>query len=912
MSDPQNFLVVDAYALLYRANFAFINRPLITKDGKNTSAIYGFMRQLMEALRLYRPGYLAVAFDLKGPTFRHELYPEYKAQRPPAPEAIVYGAEKLKELLGLLGIAAVSAQGFEADDVVGTLARQFASEASPMVMLSPDKDYQQLLGAHCLIAKPDRRGSGLVEVSEKDLLEKYGIARPEQFIDILALWGDTSDNVPGVPGIGEKTAAKLIAKYGDIERIRANLGNLPKKQGENIGTNSKQLELARQLVTIRMDAPVSAEIEDYIPKPVDLQGVKSLCEELEFRALGNDMLAYFAGEAGAAIRIETPERYATLATVPHEYTRVESPERFAQMMEQLENAPLFALDTETTGFSPFDDRLVSLQLCAKPGTGWFIPFDHEGKLPAEYHEGLARLLARRDKRVIGHNLKFDLNMLRAGGLEVRGELVDTMLLHYLLAPELPHGLDAVSMEQLQYRPMAYGELMPGVKPDDIDLHAVPPERLLEYAVEDADVCLRLYDRMYPRLREEGLEELYAELEGPLVEVLAEMEWNGVAIDRDELLDLRRELDHDREEKAAEIRRIAGDETLNVDSPRQIGAMLFDGLQLAEKARKTKTGQYNTSELELQKYAKAHPVVQTILDYREVKKLISTYVDALPTLVNANTKRIHAHFNQAVASTGRLSSSNPNLQNIPVRSAYGKRIRRAFVSGFEGGQLLSADYSQIELRLMADFSQDPNMVEAFRQGKDIHAATAARIFNLPLEEVSKAQREHAKRANFGMVYGISAYGLSQQLDIAVGEADRFIRGYFAMYPDVEKWMQEAIDQARERGYAATKWGRRRYLPDIHSGNANLRGAAERNAINAPIQGTAADIIKRAMVLIGQRLRREGFRSLLTTQVHDELIFDVAPGEMDRLLPLVRECMEGAIALRVPLVVDTAVGANWGDL
>lgn len=912
MREKNQFLVVDAYALLYRANFAYIKRPLLTRDGRNTSAIHGFMRTFLVTLKSLRPTHLAVAFDLKGKTFRHELYPDYKGQRPPAPEAIVYGAERLKELLTVLGVPMVSAAGFEADDVVGSIVHRFADEDTMVYMFTPDKDYQQLLGAHAMMIKPGRRGGEVEEVTVADLLEKYGISEPRQFIDILALWGDASDNVPGVPGIGEKTAATLIAKYGSIECLYGNVGNLPKKQAANFGASQGQLSLSRELVTIRTDAPIPEQLEDYAPKAVDVQGLERMIEELEFSSLGRDMRSYFLGETVEKVSRLALSSYESLEEHPHDYRLVTTEEEFSAMIAAMEGEAVYALDTETTGFSYHSDRLVGMSVSVSPFQGWFLPFAEEGEVRAEWKRELQRVLALEDKRIVGHNLKFDIGMLQGAGYEVRGQIVDTMVLHYLLEPDARHGLDNVSMELLAYKPIAYKDLKPGAKESEIVLREVDIELLRDYAVEDTDVALRLYEAMWPRIEAEGMVSLYQELEAPLVKVLERMEWNGVAVDTERLQQLHDELTAEMEVYRAEVQSVAENDKFNIDSPKQVGELLFDKLKIADKPKKTKTGQYNTSEMEMLRYAEASPVVQTILVYRELRKLLSTYVDSLPKLVNAKSGLIHAHFNQSVATTGRLSSSDPNLQNIPVRTEYGKRIRQAFVSRFAGGTLLSADYSQIELRLMAHMSGDKDMVAAFQEEKDIHAATAAKIAGIGIEDVSKSQREHAKRANFGMVYGISAFGLSQQLDIPVGEAAQFIKDYFAMYPGVEAYMQRTVEEARAKGYAVTLSGRRRPLLDINSQNGMLRSAAERNAINAPIQGTAADIMKQAMVDIWERMEAMGLKSLLTTQVHDELIFDVYPGEKDALLPVVVECMRNAAQLSVPLVVDVAEGGNWGEL
>ncbi len=807
----------------------------------------------------------------------------------------------------------VSALGYEADDVVGTIVHQFADEDTMVYMFTPDKDYQQLLGEHSVMLKPGRSGGDIEEISTEDLKLKYGIKEPRQFIDILALWGDASDNVPGVPGIGEKTAASLIAKYGSIEFVYGNVGKLPKKQAEKLLEHKSQLMLSRELVEICTDVPIPTSLDDYRCKPADCKELDRIILELEFSTLGRDMRSFFLGENPVELENRPMlSSYESLSEIEHDYRLVNSDAEFHRMLDAMREAPYYALDTETTGFSYHSDRVVGMSISVRPFQGWFLPFDQQGEIASQWMQELSEVLSIEDKRIVGHNLKFDIGMLQGAGYTIAGELVDTMILHYLLEPDARHGLDNVAMELLAYKPIAFSELQPDTKEKDIDIRAVDTQLLKDYAVEDTDVALRLYEAMWPRIEAEGMQSLYQELEAPLVKVLETMEWNGVAVDTAHLSHLHDELQGEMEAYRQRIRSVAESPDFNVDSPKQIGELLFDKLKIAEKAKKTKTGQYNTSEGELLKYADRSPVVSTILDYRELRKLLSTYVDSLPKLVNQGTGLIHARFNQGVATTGRLSSSDPNLQNIPVRSEYGKRIRRAFVSRFEGGSLLSADYSQIELRLMAHMSGDESMIQAFLEGQDIHAATAAKIFHIPLGEVSKSQREHAKSTNFGMVYGISSYGLSQQLKIPVGEAAQFIKDYFELYPGVQVYMQRTVEEAREKGYAETLSGRRRPLMDISSQNGNLRSAAERNAINAPIQGTAADIMKQAMVAIWKEMRKLRLKSLLTTQVHDELIFDVYPGEMDTLRPLVERCMRNSASLSVPLVVDVAVAKNWGEL
>lgn len=912
MPYKNRFLAIDAFALLYRSFYAFINRPLITPEGNNTSAVYGFMRTLIECVRTEHPTHMAVAFDLSQPTFRHEMYPNYKANREATPEPILYGASMVRRLLPALGIPMVEVPSFEADDIIGTIAAHFSSDDTKVLLFTPDKDYQQLLNANVEMLKPSRSGNGVDRITAQAVCEKYGITEAAQFRDILALWGDTSDNVPGVPGVGEKTAARLIAKYGSIERIMGNLANLTPKLQKSIDENAKQLELARKLVTIDTNAPIPANLSDYAQGTTDADATQALITELHFNTLGRDIAATFLGDHAAAAAPMPSVEHATAASTPHSYIAVTDDAAFDSLCRELEGADTIALDTETTGFTLHENRIVGMSFATEPHRAYYIPLKHPGEIPEAWHERLQAILARENVAIVGHNLKFDLLMLRDAGITVRGRIFDTMVMHYLINPDARHGLDEVAVELLNYKPIPYEALNPDVKPDQIDLYAIPLERLVDYAAEDADVTLQLFHALQKLSGVQNLSELYDKTEGPLVAVLADMEWNGLAIDLAHLDGLRAQFNGEIEELREKVAQLAGTSDFNIDSPKQVGELLFDRLKVADKPKKTKTGQYNTSEMELRKYANRHPAIEAILAYREKKKLVSTYVDALPALVNSVTQRIHPHYNQTITSTGRLSSSNPNIQNIPVRSAEGKSIRSAFVSRFPDGQLISADYSQIELRIMAHLSEDPNMLHDFQLGHDIHAATAARIFKESIDSVTPLQRNHAKRANFGMIYGISAFGLSQQLEMALGDAQRLIDDYFAMYPAVANYMKQSVERAKKTGYAETLFGRRRWLPDIHSRNANLRAAAERNAINAPIQGAAADIMKIAMISVEQVLTKAGLEAKLVVQVHDELIVDAPAEEVEKAKAILVEGMRSAAQLRVPLVVDVEAGRNWGEI
>lgn len=912
MPYANRLLAIDAFALLYRSFYAFINRPLITPEGRNTSAIFGFMRTLIECVKAEQPTHLAVAFDLAQPTFRHQLYPDYKANREATPEPILYGASMLRHLLPTLGIALVEAPAYEADDIIGTLAARFASHDTKVLLFTPDKDYQQLLNENVEMLKPSRTGNGIDRITAQTVCEKYKLNNPAQFRDILALWGDTSDNVPGIPGVGEKTAARLIAKYGSIDHVLGNLANLTPKLRKSIDENAEQLNLARRLVTIDTNAPVSSNLDDFAHGNTDPAAAQAIFSELHFNTLARDITAVFLGGQALPDAPVAASHYASLHDTPHQYIAVTDDSTFDALCRELEAADTIALDTETTGFTLREDRVVGISFATVPRRAYYIPLAQPGEMVDAWRDRLNAILGNENLAVVGHNIKFDLLMLRDAGIFIKGCIIDTMVMHYLINPDARHGLDEVALELLNYRPIPYEELNPEVKPDRIDLYAVPLARLVDYAAEDADVALQLYQTLQKPFTMQKLWPLYDAAEGPLVGVLADMEWDGLAIDLAHLDALRMQFSEEIEALKLEVAQLAGTGDFNIDSPRQVGELLFDRLKIADKPKKTKTGQYNTSELELRKYAHAHPTIEKILAYREKKKLVSTYVDSLPALVNPATHRIHPHYNQTITATGRLSSNNPNIQNIPVRTAEGKSIRGAFVSRFDDGLLISADYSQIELRIMAHLSEDPHMLHDFQQGHDIHAATAARIFKTDMASITPLQRSYAKRANFGMIYGVSAFGLSQQIDASVQEAQKLIDDYFAMYTAVAAYMRTTVEKAKKTGYAETLFGRRRWLPDIHSRNANLRAAAERNAINAPIQGAAADIMKIAMIAVARALNEKNLQAKLIVQVHDELIIDAPAAEVEEAKAIVVEGMRSAAKLRVPLVVDVAAAKNWGEI
>lgn len=898
MEYKNRLLLIDGYALLYRSHYAFIRNPLITRSGINTSAAFGFMRTLLDCVEQFNPTHIGVAFDLGGKTFRHEMYPDYKANREATPQEIKDCREAVREYLKVLNIVELWAEGFEADDVIGSISAHLASEQTQVLIYTPDKDFQQLLGPNVILLRP-KSTNGIEIKTEADLLAQYNIKSPLQFIDILALWGDTADNVPGVDGIGEKTAASLIAKYGSIEHIYGNSSKLTKKMAENLQRCTPQLKRAQELVRIRLDAPIPTSLAQYLmPSAPAYDELQALNQKYEFHALGERIVNFFCKTTEPANRI-------TLDAFRHKFKVVSTYETLTSLATELK--------TPTTSYAlclgiDNSEQLNALALSYYQGNEQITQYIDLAQIKQQ-HEDWQKLLndflALPSLQCYGYDLKAMLKNLKGLKLHLEAQLSDVLLAHYLLAPEALHTLDALCNLELQYT--LHEELTPEA------FAALPSEERKDYLCERAAMIYKLGERFEKRLENEGLASVFTTLEMPLLRVLTAMEEAGVAINKEELVALHNELEAEQNATEKEIRELGGVDDLKVSSPKQIGILLFEKLKIAEKAKKTATGQYNTSEGELQKYAKENPIVSKILSYRETSKLLSTYVDALPRLVNQSTQLIHASFNQAVTSTGRLSSSNPNLQNIPVRTPIGRKIRKAFVSRFgDDGVLLSADYSQIELRVLAHIANDEHLITAFQQGQDIHAATAARVNGVALEEVTKEMRERAKRVNFGIVYGISAFGLSQQIGTSVDEAARFMKNYFALYPSIEAFMKKTIEEGRELGYVKTLWGRKRYIPDLRSDNQNIRNAAERMAINMPIQGTAADIIKAAMVKIYTLLLEHSCQSLLTTQVHDELIFDVRRNELEMLRSLVRTAMETVIELRVPLLVDLAVGQNWGEL
>ncbi len=951
----KKLFLVDAYALLFKYYYAFLGRPMRNRNGMNTSVVFGFVKFLRDIQKRERPDLLGVAFDPKGGSFRREIFPEYKANRSETPEDILISVPYVKRVLEAMCIPILEVEGYEADDVIGTLSQKGAAAGYDVYMVTPDKDYGQLVREHCRIYK--QKGSdGAIEIVDREAIrQKYGIDDPVLVRDILALWGDASDNIPGVPGIGEKTACKLVQEWGTVERILDNVASIKGRQGEKIAAWGDNLRLAKRLTTICLDVPIDFSEEELTVCAPHLDDLKALFAELDFKAFLNDLanlappeplpdgprqeeqrqLAEMARAKSAAAKkaalaghgnlfgepveplrgpvpvAELQEaadamQFRTAQDTPHEYLLVGDAESLRQLVGELSVRDEFCFDTETTGLDIFNDRIVGMSFAVEPHKAWYVPFSEE--CTAEYAEIIRPVFENPRIAKIGQNVKFDLMVLRRLGVAVRGRKYDTMILHYLLDPESRHNMNTLAERYLNYRPIEIETLI-GKGQKQLTMDLVNVKRVKEYAAEDADVTLQLKQVLLPMVERIGLHDLYFEIEEPMIEVLADIEMAGVRIDSAALAEYAVELNRTMAELEAAIRTEAGEPSLNINSTRQLGEVLFAKMRIAEKPKMTKTKQFCTDEEYLQTFAHKHRIVDLILEYRGVKKLLSTYVEALPQLVNRTTGRIHTSFNQAVTATGRLSSTNPNLQNIPVRDEMGRRIRKAFIPSDDDHLLLSADYSQVELRLMAHLSGDESLIAAFEHGEDIHAATAARLFGKPLAEVTPEERRRAKTANFGIIYGISPFGLSQRLEIPRKEAKEIIDGYFRSYPKVKEYMDRVVEKAREEGFVATIFGRRRYLNDIASHNAVARGLAERNAVNAPIQGSAADIMKIAMIDVHRRFAAEGIRSRVILQVHDELVVDMLREEQEQVVRIVTESMESAARLKVRLVADAGVGRNW---
>ena len=911
--------LLDAYALIYRAYYAFIKNPRINSKGLNTSAILGFCNTLNEVITKENPTHIGVAFD-HGKTFRHDAFPEYKAQRQETPEDIKVAVPIIKQLLEAFKIPVLQVDGFEADDVIGTLALKAGSEGVETYMLTPDKDYGQLVRNNVFQFRP-RHGGGYEKMGPEEVCHKYGIAKTSQVIDLLALMGDSSDNFPGCPGVGEKTAVKLIQEFGDIENLLNHTDQIKGKLKEKVENAVEDIRMSKFLATIRTDVPIELQLEKLQRVEPDETKLTSLFNELEFRSLAskflkksesvqkpvNGQLDLFANFTTEDSRTQNFANFETLKTTPHDYKLVDNEEDMRSLCDFFLTKQILSLDTETTSTNPIEAELVGLSFAVEESKAFYVPVP-ENREKAQRVVEIFRLVYEEETILkVGQNIKYDLEVLANYGVELKGRMFDTMIAHYLIQPELRHNMDYMAEVYLNYQTIHIDELIGPKGKNQRSMRSLPPNDVYKYACEDADITLRLKNVLEPKLKEAEVESLFWEIEMPLVPVLASMEMNGVRIDTESLQETSRLFTERMIQLEQHIYELAGEE-FNISSPKQVGDILFGKMQIIEKPKKTKTGQYVTSEEVLQQLRTKHKIVDDILNFRGLKKLLGTYVDALPKLINPKTGHIHTSFNQTVTATGRLSSSDPNLQNIPVRGEDGKEIRKCFIPE-PNCLFFSADYSQIELRVMAHLSKDEHMIHAFQEGYDIHAATAATIYKKDINEVTRDERTKSKRANFGIIYGITVFGLAERLDIERAEARQLIEGFFETFPQVHDYMEQSKKLVREKGYAETVYHRRRYLPDILSRNATVRGFAERNAINAPIQGSAADIIKVAMVRIYNRFKAENIRSKMILQVHDELNFSVYPDEKERVEAIVLEEMQNAYQLSVPLVADCGWGTNW---
>ncbi len=938
MSTKKRLFLLDAYALIFRGYYAFIKNPRINSKGLDTSAIMGFMNSLMDVIKREKPDHLAVAFDKGGSDLRNDIYPEYKAHRDATPEAIKIAVPYIQELLRAMHIPIIEVKGYEADDLIGTIAKQAEKENFQVFMVTPDKDFAQLVSENIFMYKPARMGNGIEIWGIPEVLEKFEIERPEQVIDFLGMMGDAADNIPGLPGVGEVTAKKLLKEFGSMENLLANTDKLKGKMKDNIEANKEKGLLSKTLATILLDCPVQFNETDYELSTPDVDKTDALFNELEFRRMAEQFDAIFRkGESapavdeaklykkpqpksedqfdlfGSAIDEGSEETrhqyYSSLENTEHSYQIIQGDLGIKLLLQNLQNQKSVCFDTETTGLDALHAELVGISFSYEKGKGFYVPFPENQTEAQTLIEKFIPFFENENIEKIGQNLKYDLKVLSNYGITVKGKLFDTMIAHYLINPDMRHNMDILSETYLKYAPQSIEVLIGKKGKNQKSMRDVPLEEIKEYAVEDADVTLQLSEIFNSELDKTHTKKLFEEIEIPLVGVLASMEKEGINLDVPFLKSLSKELGDDIAQLESRIYKIAG-EKFNLASPKQLGDILFDKLKIGgAKQKKTKTGQYATGEEILSYLAKDNEIVSDILDWRSLIKLQNTYVEALPLQVDSKTHRVHTDYMQTVAATGRLSSNNPNLQNIPIRTERGKQIRKAFIPRDENYTLLSADYSQIELRIIAALCGEENMIKAFQQGEDIHKSTAAKVFNVPLEEVTKEQRSHAKTVNFGIIYGVSAFGLSNQTSLSRAESAALIEAYYITYPKLKSYIQDQIESARENGFVQTILGRRRYLKDINSANAIVRGAAERNAVNAPIQGSAADIIKIAMINIHKRLIAENWKSKMLLQVHDELVFDVHNSELEKIQPMIKHEMEQAVVLSVPLEVEIGIGKDW---
>jgi DNA polymerase-1 len=926
MSDKKLFLL-DAYALAYRSYYAFIKNPRINSKGENTSAVYGFANSLLEVINKYKPDYIGVVFDPSGPNFRHEMYKEYKANREAMPEDMRQSIPYIKEMIEAFNIPVLEVKGYEADDVIGTLAKKAEKNGFEVFMMTPDKDYAQLVSDNIFVFKPARGGNPPEIWTADKVKEKFKVS-PENIIDLLGLMGDSSDNIPGCPGIGPKGAEKLITEYDSIEGVYENIDKLKGKQKQNLIDFKDQVLLSKKLVTIDTDVPIEFSEKNLTMEKPDAEKIKDLFERLEFRNLVFRVLGEQTSSKKTIAKkpdavqgslfdgfeqqqnekeIES-EKLKNIDTENIDYILLQSDNEINELIKTISSKKEVCFDTETTSLKIHSAKLVGLAIATEENKAYYIPFGKNEDETAAKLNLLKPFFENGNILKVGQNIKYDIMVLMNYGINVKGPFFDTMIAHYLIKPEQRHNLDELARTYLKYDTVKTEELIGKKGKNQLSMADISVDKVKNYACEDADITLQLVSHLRKQLKNSGMEQLFANIDIPLLQVLAKMEYEGVRINDDELKQFSQELKKEAAEIEKRIYEHAGTE-FNIASPKQLGEILFDRMKIISNPKKTKTKQYSTGEEILVKLKDKHPIINDILEYRSLKKLITTYVDALPALIHPKTKKIHTSYNQTVTATGRLSSNNPNLQNIPIREERGRKIRKAFIPSDENRVLLAADYSQIELRIMAHLCGDKNMITAFKHGEDIHADTAARIFKIDKSEVTRQQRGFAKGANFGIIYGISSFGLAQNLNISRKEAKEIIDSYFESYPQVKTFMDESIKKVREVGYAETIFGRRRYLPDINSSNAIVRSAAERNAINAPVQGTAADIIKIAMVNIDKRFEAENIKSKMILQVHDELVFDVYKTELDKVKNIVIYEMENAAQLQVPLTVDTGIGNNW---
>ena len=920
----KKLFLLDAYALIYRAYYAFLKIARKNSKGLNTSTIYGFLNTLQDVINREKPTHMAVVFDPSGPTFRHKAYEQYKAQRQETPEDIRIAIPYIKQLIEAYRIPVIQVDGFEADDVIGTLAQKAEGCGFDVFMMTPDKDYGQLVSKHRFIYKPRFGGNGYDILGINEVNAKFNLDNPMQVIDLLGLMGDSSDNIPGCPGIGEKTAIKLLKEFGDIDNLLQNTHQLKGALKTKIENGKESIEFSRFLATIKTDVPIDFDENLCLMKEPNNEVLINLFTELEFRTHLNKLLNNNVNKdqkvkntqgtlfeendfSKSTIQNTINATFTNIATTKHEYHIVNDETSLEKLIATLSSQKEFCFDTETTSVEAINAELVGMSFAFEPYKAFYVPFPKDQNKAIVLAQKFKSIFENNSIKKIGQNIKFDLIVLQNYGIKLCGELFDTMVAHYLINPELRHGMDYMAEILLNYQTIHIEELIGQKGKNQLNMQQVALEKIADYACEDADITLQLKQILEQQIKENNIEKLFYEIEIPLVKVLAQMEINGVGIDDFALAQSSQTMTSELLKIDYEIKKLAGRD-ININSPKQIGELLFEHLKIVEKTKKTKTGQYVTDEETLEKLKGKHPIVEKILEHRQLKKLLSTYIDALPALINKKTNKIHTSYNQTVTSTGRLSSSNPNLQNIPIREEKGKDIRKAFVAN-QNCVFLSADYSQVELRIMAHLSGDENMIKAFQSNHDIHAATAANIYKVPIEQFTSDMRRKAKTANFGIIYGISVFGLAERLNISRSEAKELIDEYFETFPMVKTYMEKCIENAREKGFVETIFGRKRFLPDINSHNANVRGFAERNAINAPIQGSAADIIKIAMARIAKKLTKENLKTEMILQVHDELNFNVPNNEIERVKLLVKEEMENAYQLQVPLKVDIGIGENW---